>query len=121
MTSPSARLRIARAPPRVRTISWLARWPLACWRPGRSSLTPRPRRRPRSRPRRSCRHPGVLVVIDLRQSFTRELCVDPGADRLARLSHQLQVIVKVVHAQKPWTERVAALEELVQVAPAEGP
>ena len=63
---------------------------------------------------------GVLVAIDGLELLRGERRVLAALDRRAHLGHERVVVAQVVDGEQPRTERLAALEEVVQVGAAEG-
>ena len=104
--------------------------------PGRRAPMARRSRWPRSRSGRpdrrggardgggTVRRPGsaaagvVLVPVDGGHGLAHEATVPPGLDGGAGGAHQLEVVVQVVDGEEARTERLLALEEVMQVAAA---
>src|SRR5580698_2539091 len=104
MTSPVRRSSIARTPLRVSTTSKGGR--SLTGRSLQADLPSEPAIR-------------VLVAVDRVELLPREGRVLAALDRGADLGHERVIVAKVVDREEPWTERLAALEEVVQVGAAE--
>jgi hypothetical protein len=62
----------------------------------------------------------VLVAVERLEPRPRERAVATRLDRRARLAHEVEVVLQVVDGEEPWPERLAALEQVVEVATREG-